>query len=307
MARAREADRASVPGYAGRSSFSPGASAQARSGAANTSMARAREADRASVPGYAGRSSFSPGPSAQARSGAAHTSMARAREADRASVPGYAGRSSFSEGPRPGAAHTSMARAREADRASVPGYTLARGATGERVRALQNELRSAGFNPGKVDGVFGRRTERALRDYERSLGPGGGTARAPARGSTDLVRNIKDVERRMPGTGNCARAVNRAIKATTGVRIFGNANQLKHSIHKAGFREVKLSLEEALKTPGLVLTWDRTNTPAGSRYGHTAITTGDGKTSVSDYVERDTLASSDRMDRQGLRVFQRVP
>jgi peptidoglycan hydrolase-like protein with peptidoglycan-binding domain len=219
--------------------------------------------------------------------------MAAGRAADRASVAGYSGRSSFD----------SMAAARAADRASMPGYDLGRGAKGDRVRDLQSTLRSAGFNPGKVDGVFGKRTERALRDYQRSLGLSG---RTTARASKDLVGTITAVERTMPGTGNCAKAVNRAIFDTTGVRIYGHANQIKNTIQQAGFREVNLSLEQALKTPGLVLTWDRTNTRAGAKYGHTAITTGDGTTSVSDYVEANTLAATDRMNRQGLHVFERV-
>lgn len=196
-----------------------------------------------------------------------------------------------------------MAAARAADRASMPGYDLSRGAKGDRVRDLQTTLRNAGFNPGKIDGNFGKRTERALRDYQKSLGLNG---RTTARSSKDLVGNINAVEKTMAGSGNCAKAVNRAIFNTTGVRIYGHANQLKNSIQKAGFREVDMTLDQALKTPGLVLTWDSTNTRLGSKYGHTAITTGDGTTSVSDYVESNTLAASDRMNRQGLHVFERV-
>ncbi len=274
MAAGRTADRASVAGYSGRSSTSSG------------SMAAGRAADRASVAGYSGRS------------GASSGSMAAGRAADRASVAGYSGNSSFGSG--------SMAAARAADRASMPGSDVARGARGERVRELQDRLRSAGFNPGKVDGVFGKRTERALNDYQRSLGLSGRPGHTTARASDDLVGNIRSVERSMPGTGRCAKAVNRAILATTGVRIYGNANQLPGTLGKAGFRQVNMTLEQALKTPGLVLTWDRTNTRAGSKYGHTAITTGDGRTSVSDYVEGDTISASNRMDREGLRVFERA-
>jgi peptidoglycan hydrolase-like protein with peptidoglycan-binding domain/DNA invertase Pin-like site-specific DNA recombinase len=39
-----------------------------------------------------------------------------------------------------------------------------------RVRALQERLRRAGLNPGPVDGVFGPRTERAVKRLERSAG-----------------------------------------------------------------------------------------------------------------------------------------
>lgn len=295
MAAGRSIDRSSVAGYSGTSSFSSG------------SMAAGRAADRASVAGYSGRSVSSPGSMAAARSAdrssvagysgrSSFDSMAAGRALDRASVSGYSGRTIAGPG--------SMAAARAADRASMPGYDLSRGAKGDRVRELQQTMKNAGFNPGKIDGVFGKRTEKALRDYQRSLGLGGRTTNA--RSSKDLVGNINAVEKTMPGTGNCAKAVNRAILATTGVRIYGHANQLKNTIQKAGFREVNMSLEDALKTPGLVLTWDRTNTRAGSKYGHTAITTGDGTTSVSDYVESNTLAATDRMNRQGLHVFERV-
>lgn len=44
------------------------------------------------------------------------------------------------------------------------------GARGEEVRSLQNKLRAAGFDPGRSDGIFGPRTERALRGYQRSMG-----------------------------------------------------------------------------------------------------------------------------------------
>ncbi|NTX11917.1 peptidoglycan-binding protein [Myxococcus sp. CA051A] len=66
-----------------------------------------------------------------------------------------------------------MASARAADRSSVLGYTsgsLRKGASNETVGALQDRLRSAGFNPGKTDGKLGRATEKAVRDFQRSMG-----------------------------------------------------------------------------------------------------------------------------------------
>lgn len=44
--------------------------------------------------------------------------------------------------------------------------TLVRGATGSAVRELQTKLLAAGFDPGGVDGAFGAKTERALRDFQ---------------------------------------------------------------------------------------------------------------------------------------------
>lgn len=66
-----------------------------------------------------------------------------------------------------------MAAARAADRSSVLGYTsgsLRKGAANDTVRSLQDRLRSAGFNPGRTDGKFGRLTEKAVRDFQRSMG-----------------------------------------------------------------------------------------------------------------------------------------
>ncbi len=55
-----------------------------------------------------------------------------------------------------------------------PGRTAAgsmhNGARGTDVASLQDKLRSAGFDPGRSDGVFGPRTERAVRDFQRSQG-----------------------------------------------------------------------------------------------------------------------------------------
>ncbi|WP_224366336.1 peptidoglycan-binding domain-containing protein [Hyalangium versicolor] len=126
------------------------------------SMAAGRAADRSSVSGYSADSRTSKSSVSSKSSG----SMAAARAADRASVKGYSAESSFSKS-------GSMAAARAADRASVAGYTsgsLRKGAATTNVRDLQDRLRSAGFNPGKTDGKFGRNTEKAVRDFQRSMG-----------------------------------------------------------------------------------------------------------------------------------------
>ena len=53
-----------------------------------------------------------------------------------------------------------------------------------------------------------------------------------------------------------------------------------------------------------MLTWERTSTTLGQRYGHTAITAGDGHTSTSDFIEGNTLAGSS--GRSGLRIFMPI-
>ena len=120
-----------------------------------------------------------------------------------------------------------------------------------------------------------------------------------------LVNAARNTALRMGGhrsTGFCARGVRRAIEqAMPGRTITGNANQTGPSLQRAGFRQVNMSLEQALRTPGAVMTWDRTPTRAGQRHGHIAVSLGDGRSSASDFIERDTLASS--RGRTGLRVW----
>jgi N-acetylmuramoyl-L-alanine amidase len=41
---------------------------------------------------------------------------------------------------------------------------------GDDVAALQTQLAQLGFNPGRVDGIFGVNTEMALRDFQRNCG-----------------------------------------------------------------------------------------------------------------------------------------
>lgn len=47
---------------------------------------------------------------------------------------------------------------------------MARGDRNQDVRKLQEMLRKDGINPGPVDGIFGPRTERAVRDYQARQG-----------------------------------------------------------------------------------------------------------------------------------------
>ena len=101
--------------------------------------------------------------------------------------------------------------------------------------------------------------------------------------------------------GLCATGVSKAIQNAFGVKVWGNGNQIDNNLPRDKFKQVNMSLAEALKTPGLVLTWEKTSTAAGSKYGHTAITTGDGRSSVSDFIERNTLGAGGRT---GLKIFR---
>lgn len=132
--------------------------------------------------------------------------------------------------------------------------------------------------------------------------PSGGSG--GVKGSSKLVAAAKQIAAELPGSGYCAKGVELSIQRAFGFRLYGNANQLDNVL--AGnphFKEVHMSLADALKTPGLVLTWEHSNnSAAGKIYGHTAITWGDGHTTSSDYVESNTTG----YNRTGLRIFQYV-
>jgi len=123
-------------------------------------------------------------------------------------------------------------------------------------------------------------------------------------GSSRLAANARAVAQSMGGynsQGLCATGVSRAIQNTYGIKVWGNGNQIDDNLPRSKFKELHISLAEALKTPGLVLTWEHTSTRLGSIYGHTAITAGDGHTSYSDFIENNTLAGG--ASRSGLRIF----
>jgi hypothetical protein len=124
------------------------------------------------------------------------------------------------------------------------------------------------------------------------------------RGNPSLAANGRAVALSMggySGLGLCATGVSRAIQRTYGIKVWGNGNQIDNNLPRSRFRQVHMSLAEALRTPGLILTWERTSSRLGSIYGHTAITSGDGRSSYSDFIERNTLAAES--GRSGLKIF----
>lgn len=129
-----------------------------------------------------------------------------------------------------------------------------------------------------------------------------GVGGSAGKGNSNLAENARRVAMSMGGynsQGLCATGVSRAIQNTYGIKVWGNGNDIDNNLPRNKFRQLDISLEEALKTPGLVLTWEQTSSRLGQIYGHTAITAGDGHTSYSDFVERNTTNSG----RSGFKVF----
>jgi peptidoglycan hydrolase-like protein with peptidoglycan-binding domain len=207
------------------------------------------------------------------------------------------------------------------------GPTLKQGHSGAPVAALQNRLNQLGFNADAADGQFGPKTTAAVKAFQSAKGLAAdgvvgpktwnqlgitvsGTPSTPStggvHGNSALANNARSVALSMGGyssQGLCATGVSRAIQNTYGIKVWGNGNDIDNNLPRNKFKQVNLSLAEALKIPGLVLTWEKTSTRLGSIYGHTAITSGDGRSSYSDFVESNTLGAGGR---SGFKVFMPI-
>jgi peptidoglycan hydrolase-like protein with peptidoglycan-binding domain len=204
------------------------------------------------------------------------------------------------------------------------GPTLISGSSGGAVSELQTRLRAAGYSVD-VDGQFGLQTKAAVIAFQRAkgldadgvVGPktwaaiGGASIQntpvAGVSGNQALANAAVNAAMGMGGyssQGLCATGVSRAIRAVYGFTVWGNGNQIDDNLPRDKFKQIDIPLSQALQIPGLVLTWERTSTSAGSIYGHTAITLGDGHSSASDYIENNTLAAEG--GRYGLKIFMPI-
>jgi peptidoglycan hydrolase-like protein with peptidoglycan-binding domain len=57
---------------------------------------------------------------------------------------------------------------------------LKKGSSGDDVTKLQKRLAAAGFDPGAADGIFGSKTETALKAFQESVGIGADGIAGPA-------------------------------------------------------------------------------------------------------------------------------
>jgi N-acetylmuramoyl-L-alanine amidase len=81
---------------------------------------------------------------------------------------------------------------------------------GDDVAGLQHRLIDMGFDPGRADGVFGPRTENALREFQRNVG--------------------------LPADGACGPATFRALRQLARTVVGGKANELREyeRLHHGG-------------------------------------------------------------------------
>ena len=160
---------------------------------------------------------------------------------------------------------------------------------GAKPGGTKSPSRPGGKDDGKVDGPRGAGNPGNVTPAMRKLAAAGRAAALSMGGYNSQ--------------GLCATGVSKAIQNAFGFKVWGNGNQIDNNLPRSKFKQVNMSLEQALKTPGLVLTWEKTSSRLGSIYGHTAITTGDGRSSVSDFIERNTLGAGGR---SGFKVFMPI-
>jgi LysM repeat protein len=175
---------------------------------------------------------------------------------------------------------------------------------------LPGHARNDSFEPSRGGGTRGN---GGTQGPSRGGGTNGGSQVGGSSG-TGNPANVTPAMRKLASAGRsaalgmggynsqglCATGVSRAIQNAFGFKVWGNGNQIDNNLPRDKFKQVNMSLEQALKIPGLVLTWEQTSSAAGRKYGHTAITTGDGRSSVSDFIERNTLGAGGR---SGLKIF----
>jgi peptidoglycan hydrolase-like protein with peptidoglycan-binding domain len=88
------------------------------------------------------------------------------------------------------------------------------GARGESVRSLQDQLRTSGFDPGRSDGVYGQRTERAVRDFQASRGlEVDGVA---GRRTLEALRGVDGMDPSVPAAGGGVNGVDPSAPAAGG-------------------------------------------------------------------------------------------
>ena len=56
------------------------------------------------------------------------------------------------------------------DRVTAEPLSRARRSRGEAVRVAQSHLKHRGYDPGPVDGIYGRRTAAAVQQFEKAMG-----------------------------------------------------------------------------------------------------------------------------------------
>lgn len=114
------------------------------------------------------------------------------------------------------------------------------------------------------------------------------------------------VTEEMQSTGWCATGVSRAVERVHGFHPYADGNTMGPALLASGMYKqlYNVSLEDALKVPGLIFSWQKTSTQLGAIYGHTAISQGNGLSSTSDYYESNTIASSS--GRSGLTIYSLI-
>jgi N-acetylmuramoyl-L-alanine amidase len=90
-------------------------------------------------------------------------------------------------------------------------YTVARPFVGDDVATLQQRLLDMGFDPGRCDGIFGRATETALKEFQRNVGLRADGALGPG-----TLRALEQLRRTVTGGSPSERREEERLRRGTG-------------------------------------------------------------------------------------------
>ncbi len=173
----------------------------------------------------------------------------------------------------PGQVFRISGAAAQAPAAAARSHTVQRGDTlsaiaaryGSSVSAIARANGIANVNliyPGQVftiPGASGGDT------YVPPANNGGGVK--SSQGLANIARQVAMSMGGYNSQGLCATGVSRAIQQMYGYKVWGNGNQIDDNLPRDKWKQVNMSLEEALKIPGLVLTWESTASSLGRHPG----------------------------------------
>jgi len=163
-------------------------------------------------------------------------------------------------------------------------YHLSLKATNKDRKELGLKALKKAVRPTGIDGISTTPTMKALASQAVKTAMSMGGYNSEGLCATGVCRTVDDVMHFYPG---------------------GNGNTIGNGLLASGkFKQIHIPLADALKIPGLILSWQHTSTPEGRIYGHTAVTLGNGKESASDFVEYDTLSAA--QSRSGLKIFMPI-
>jgi N-acetylmuramoyl-L-alanine amidase len=170
----------------------------------------------------------------------------------------------------------------------LPGHAM----VGDDVLALQERLTGLGFSPGRIDGIFGRNTDHAVREFQLNVGlPTDGTA------GPETFRALGRLTRTVSGGASTLLREQQAFDVLrTGVThkvvvIDAGPDQLRRGHAGSGLSEQDIAADIAARVEGRLAALGTTVLVTGpARAGHTSFDES-ARASIANEVGADVVVS----------------